>query len=364
MARSANFAYQDPTAAIGSNLVRAIFGDPQAAAQQAQERAKADALAAQAEENRAHARVYGGQTTEQGRQTTAADGYSTPEFYQKWFGTQAPSAPTMAVPAWNAAPEVSEQPMRPGEPEAPADREARARDGMAQMILMMARANGEDVDPTKIIGALGAASGVDALQRTGVIAQGNTPGATFAGTPDRADDIAAQGYGAKQSLAESVATINNRDDVPVANIQAGASRYGADTRERSSNFATSTRAATGREVADARAAAARDKTERKEADRAAARRSRPISVSSFKKLDKVVADQLDGRGLQSPPLDDGTPGASRLDPGVNTWIRTRAIENFRQSGNFLDAATKAIEAAVKASAWQKAERATRAAAAR
>ena len=108
MPRAANFAYQNPMGDIGSSLVRAIFGDPQAAAQQAQERAKADALAAQAEENRAHAGLYTNQATEQGRQTTAADGYSTPEFYQKWFGTRAPSAPTLAVPAWNAAPEVSE----------------------------------------------------------------------------------------------------------------------------------------------------------------------------------------------------------------------------------------------------------------
>ena len=69
-----------------------------------------------------------------------------------------------------------------------------------------------------------------------------------------------------------------------------------------------------------------------------------------------MADQLAARGLQSPPLEDGTPGPSRLDPGVTTWIRTRAVENFRASGNFLDAADKAIGAAVDASKSQKAAR--------
>lgn len=62
-------------------------------------------------------------------------------------------------------------------------------------------------------------------------------------------------------------------------------------------------------------------------------RARPMSVSAIKKLDGLVADQLSARGPQSPLLEDGTPSATRLNPGVNTWIRTRAIENLRQSGN-------------------------------
>lgn len=344
MPRAANFHYQDPTAAIGSNLVRAIFGDPQAAAQQAQERAKADALAAQAEENRTHARVYGSQAT--GLDTANTAQSSLPDLIAR---LQAPAqqVPSIDDPAFLDG--VGTQPPVPTAGE-------QFQGNLGPLVAAMAQMNGDKVDPRQVVGTLASFFGGDEMARRGLVAQGQSPSAAFAITPDRADDIAGQGYDAKQSLAESVAGINNRDDVPVANIQAGARRYASDQSAGASNFATSTRSDTSRYATDARAAAARDAAERKEAERAAARRSKPISVSSFKKLDKVVADQLDGRGLQSPPLEDGTPGASRLDPGVNTWIRTRAIESFRQSGNFLNAATQAVEAAVKASKRQKAAR--------
>ena len=345
MPRAPNFSYQDPTAAIADGLVKSIFGDPQAAQAQQKARAEAALRDAQAEQATQHAALFSQQADAQHDQNAAA--VSLPELFAR-LGTPAQQVPSIDDPAFLEG--VGTQPPVPTEME-------QFRGNLAPAVAAMGQMQGDKIDPRAVIGTLASFFGGDEMARRGLVAQGHTPGAAFAITPERADAIAAQGYGAKQSLAESVATINNRDDVPVAQIRSGDSRYATNARERSSNFATSSRAATGREVADARAAAAREAAERKDADRAAARRSRAISVASSKRLDKVVAEQLDARGLQALPLEDGTPGASRLDPGVNTWIRTRAIENFRQSGNFVDAATQAIGAAVKASKSQKATRA-------
>lgn len=356
MARTANFAYQDPTAAIGNSLAKAIFGDPGAAAEQAKARAEIELRAAQAERERAAAGYENSRTVEQSSQSAAAD--STSGIYDKYFGPQPQAQPTMPVPMWGAAPEVNEAPMQVAPP-APLAVEARQREGMAQTILALARARGSSVDIGETIGSLASFLGGDEMARRGLVAQGHSPTADFAITRARADEVASRDAAAEQSLAEAVATINNRDDVPVANVNARARRYAADQSAGASNFATSTRSDTSRYATDARAATARDAAERKEAERAATRRSKPISVASFKRLDKAVADQLAARGLQSPPSEDGTPGASRLDRGVNTWIRTRAIENFRASGNLLDAAEKAIGAAMAASNRQKAERAAR-----
>ena len=55
--------------------------------------------------------------------------------------------------------------------------------------------------------------------------------------------------------------------------------------------------------------------------------------------------------------DDEVP-STRLDPGVETWVRTRAIENYRSTGNPVGAVRMAIEAAQNASNAQKAARGT------
>ncbi|QGN56177.1 D-Ala-D-Ala carboxypeptidase family metallohydrolase [Novosphingobium sp. Gsoil 351] len=240
MPRAPNFHYQDPTAAIGSSLVRAIFGDPQAAAQQAQERAKADALAAQAEENRAHARVYGSQATVLDTANAAQQGL--PELIARL------QAPPQAVPSLDDPTFLDGVGTRPP---VPTDDE-QFRSNLGPLIASMAQMNGDKVDPTKIVGSLASFFGGDEMARRGLIAQGNTPGAAFAITPERADEIAAQGYDAKNKTALGVATINNRDDVPVANIQAGSSRYAADSSARASNFRTVTTSGDRRYAVDAK----------------------------------------------------------------------------------------------------------------
>lgn len=74
MPRMANFSYQDPTAAIGSSLVEAIFGNPAKAAEQARIRAELDARAAQAERDRAAEGYDTERTRGAALQNTAADG--------------------------------------------------------------------------------------------------------------------------------------------------------------------------------------------------------------------------------------------------------------------------------------------------
>lgn len=347
MPRAPNFNYQNPMGDIGSSLVRAIFGDPQAAQAQQKAQAEAELRDAQARQANEHAELYRAQTTGQTGQNTASN--SLPALIGRL------SAPPQTVPTLDDPGFLEGVGTAPPVPTA----DEQFRSNLGPTVAALAQMSGDKVDPRQVIGTLASFFGGDEMARRGLVAQGNTPGAAFALTPDRADDIAGQGYNARQSLAESVAGINNRDDVPVANIQAGASRYGADVRASASRYGADARATTAGEVAVAKAATAREAAERKEAARTAASRARPISVSAFKKLDSVVADQLAARGLQSPALEDGTPGPSRLDTGVTTWIRTRAIENFRQSGNFLDAADKAIAAAVEASERQKAARTVR-----
>lgn len=206
------------------------------------------------------------------------------------------------------------------------------------------------------IGTLASFFGGDELARRGMVAQGKTPGEEFALTPERADEIAGIDNSAALARALGVAEINNRDDVPVANIHAGASRYGADKRASVSRYSADASAAASRYAAEQRAEAKRVAAECRAAEREEARRAAPISAPAYTKLAKVIEKQLDELGPQSPPSKGGKSGDSDLDAGVHTWIRTRAIENFRQSGNFDDAAARAIRAAVVASKRQRAAR--------
>lgn len=50
---------------------------------------------------------------------------------------------------------------------------------------------------------------------------------------------------------------------------------------------------------------------------------------------------------------------TRLDPGVKTWMRAGAIDNFQRTGNQVGTVSMAIEAAQAASRAQKASAAPR-----
>ena len=227
MPRGQNFFYQDPTASIGASLGKALFGDPEAARALAESRAKMDALAAQAEENRAHAGLYGTQADDQRMRTgyrgsfadLARDLATT-----SGIGAQAP-APTFAASDDPLAPLPT-----PGPSEAPAPvafNPQGFKSGIVPLIAAMAGAQ-ENPNIAEAIGAFGAMMGDDETARRALIAQGKTPDKDFALTADRADAIAQQGYDADYRKGVDVARTNHATDIPVANIQADASRYRAN----------------------------------------------------------------------------------------------------------------------------------------
>jgi hypothetical protein len=104
--------------------------------------------------------------------------------------------------------------------------------GLPAFVAALAQSQGDKVDTGDTIGALASFLSGDEMARRGMVAQGQTPSATFAITPERADDIAGIKNDADYRRATGVATINNRDDIPVAQIGADARRDVAITNNR------------------------------------------------------------------------------------------------------------------------------------
>lgn len=203
MARAPNFYYQDPTAAIGNSMVTAIFGDPALRAQQ-QERQ------AQLEERQAHARLYN--TQADGQQGQNAASTSLPDLIAKLTQPPqpAPQLPSLDDPNFlDGAGPSAPQPSR----------EDVFRAGLGPVVAALAQLQGDKVDTGQTIGTLASFLGGDELARRGLVAQGHSPTADFAITPERADVIAANDAEAKQKQAWGVANINHANDIPVANIR-------------------------------------------------------------------------------------------------------------------------------------------------
>ena len=98
MPRAPNFTYQNPIGDIGSSLVRAIVGDPEAAAKQRDMQAQAALREAQRQEAEAHGGLYRSQTTGQNTANTAQT--NLPQFFHtlaQAYGPQ-PDAPTVDSP--------------------------------------------------------------------------------------------------------------------------------------------------------------------------------------------------------------------------------------------------------------------------
>lgn len=223
MARGGNpFYYQGDEAlgaSLGQSLGRALFGDPELAAQQAERQAKLDYYGAQSEEARAHAGLYGKQGEGVGIQNAAslnlpaliASLVQGPQFQGTGIN---PNAPVPGADPLAALPEAP----------AAADPMEAMRVGMPAVIAALAQMKGEGVDMGDTVGSLAAFLGNDEFARRGMVAQGQTPGKEFALTADRADAIAAQGHDADYRKSTDVASINHATDIPVANIKAGADR--------------------------------------------------------------------------------------------------------------------------------------------
>lgn len=212
MARAPNFYYQNPMGAIGDGLARALFGDPAAAQEQARVQAEMDARAAQAERDRAAAGVDIEKTA--GLRTGNQAQTGLPGLVGEWLRANQPPppGPTVDSPAFADF----DTPLPAPEPQ-PDPTET-----LAALIGAIGQIQGDKIDPRHIMGAAGAFGGDDELARRGMIAQGQTPGEEFAITSERADELAEAGYASELAKALGVAEINNRDDVPVAKINADA----------------------------------------------------------------------------------------------------------------------------------------------
>ena len=219
MTRTPNFYYQDPTAEIGSGIVRAIFGDPEMKAKQEQQRAEMDRMAAQAEASRAAAGFDVSRTTGQNTSNTAQN--AAPASMERWLRSIGPPPPRPSVDS--AAFGDFDTPL--AMPAPLPDKTS----SLAALVGVLSQMN-PNADPTKIMGSLAAFGGGDELARRGIVAQGGSPTDDFAITSGRADEIAGRDAAASQRQAFGVADINRRSafdvagvnnasDIPVANIQ-------------------------------------------------------------------------------------------------------------------------------------------------
>jgi hypothetical protein len=246
MARASNFYYagdQQLGSSLGKTLGRALFGDPEAAAQLALRQAQMRNYDASASEATSHAGLYDAQTEGVGIQNTAAKGL--PGFISSLFPTAAPPQPAAPVdplaPLPDAAP-ASAAPAVTFDPQT-------FRNGLPALMAAMAQMQGDKVDPNHVIGGLAAMMGSDEFARRGMVAEGHTPGKDFALTPERADEIAQDGYTADFNKGTTVAKINHYNDIPVENIRSGDRRYAADVGYKGRVYAADASAGARRDVA-------------------------------------------------------------------------------------------------------------------
>lgn len=200
-------------ATIGASLGKALFGDPEAAAKLAMQRAQLNNYNAQAEEAKAHAGLYTGQAEGVGIQNGASR--SLPDLIASMF-TQ-PEATAPVDPAGTSTPYYSGG----FDPVA-------LRAGLPAAMAAMAQMKGDKVDPNAIIGGLTAMLGDDEFARRGMVAQGHTPGKDFALTPERADDISGRDAGETLRQALSLEGIRSTDRRRGQDISATTQRRGQD----------------------------------------------------------------------------------------------------------------------------------------
>jgi hypothetical protein len=216
----------DPTfAIIGEGLGRALFGDP--AARQAQQQAEAErqVALARAEQARSAAGYDDARTRGVGIQNDASsnlvklltEGFAAPPPVQD-MSTGGSLADVISSLGEGAGRE--EQGILPPAPVVAPSADERLRSLAPVLFGTMAQMQGDKIDPNGVIGGLAALLGSDEFARRGLVAQGKTPDADFALTPERADDIRAQGYGADYRKSTDVARINHSNDIPVAEIRA------------------------------------------------------------------------------------------------------------------------------------------------
>jgi hypothetical protein len=196
-------------AALGKTLGTALFGDPEAAAKLALQRAQMDNYAASAEEARKHGGLYDAQTAQQQQQTQGSRSM----------------ADTIAALAQPPAPIGPVDPLAPLPEAGPTPDAIKA--ALPAMIAGMVLAQGDKVNASSLA-QLPAYFGDDEMTRRSLIATGHTPGEDFALTPERADDIRSQGYDAALTKALSVENIQSADRRRGQDINSSDTRRGQD----------------------------------------------------------------------------------------------------------------------------------------
>ena len=220
---------------IGEGLGRALFGDP--AARQAQQQAEAErqVAIARAQQARSAAGYDDARTRGVGIQNDAST--SLVKLLTEGFAAQPPvkdmstggSLDDISLSLGKGA-ALEDQGILPPPSPIPLSNDERIRGLAPALFGTMGQMQGDKIDPNAVMGGLAALLGSDEFARRGMIAQGKTPGEEFALTPERADDIRSQGYGADYKKATDVAQINNASDIPVAQIRANAGVEGARIR--------------------------------------------------------------------------------------------------------------------------------------
>ena len=228
MARTFNQFHANPAAEIGASLGRALFGDPAAAAAQQQQQGEVEAVNARRQQAEAQARLL----------RLQGDGVSNENIALQFGLGNAIAAMQPAPPPETLDEFLSPEFKAQG---SPIERKATAFSAGVPELLNQLIQGGNGKDASSLVRAFAAFGGGDETARRGMVAGGDTPGAAFALTADRADQIAANDDAAKLAQALGVARINNASDIPVAQIQADASRYGADTRATSARYGTDAR---------------------------------------------------------------------------------------------------------------------------
>lgn len=191
-------------AQIGADLGTALFGNPAMALDMQQGQARIGAFEAQAAADAARGGLYG----EQAR------------------GAQIGNDALQGLPGM-----ISSLVAPPPAGEAGPAPERTTFDPQAlAAVAAAALQGGRGGNLGELFRSLGAFAGGDQLARRGMVAGGQTPGENFAITPERADNIRSQGFGADLAKSLGVARVGADADLGVAGIKAKADMYGSDVK--------------------------------------------------------------------------------------------------------------------------------------
>lgn len=208
---------------VGSSLATALFGNPELAARQRQAQADAELRRAQTERETQHGNLYRAQTDGVEITNTATRGL--PDVFAGFAPPPVPATPLPGAEALG----------RPDVLHGISPDQFRANlPGLLSALVQ----SGNAKDADQLARTLGAFSGNDGLARAGLVAGGATPGKDFAIDAGRADAISAR------DASEDQAT-----RFGVANIAAGAQRYGADVGGRTRLGVAGIQGTTARDVA-------------------------------------------------------------------------------------------------------------------